>query len=945
MPRKTMIEAIRDAMDVMMERDDNVVVFGEDVGYLRRRVPLHAGPAGRSTARAAASTRRSANSASSAPPSAWRPTGCGPASRSSSPTTCIRPTTRSCRRRRGCATARTAQFTCPLVVRMPTGGGIFGGQTHSQSPEALFTHVSGLKTVVPSNPVRRQGPADRGDRGSRSGDLPRAEAALQRPVRRPPRPAGDAVVEASSSARCRTATTPCRSARPRSGAQGAAVTVLAYGTMVYVAEAAAAETGIDAEIIDLRTLLPLDLETIVASVQKTGRCVDRARGDADLGLRRGAVGAGAGELLLPSRGAGRARRRLGHALSACAGMGLLPRPGPRRPRAARDRDGGVRWREHVIKLPDVGEGVAEAELVEWHVKVGDLVREDTVLAAVMTDKATVEIPSPVDGDRRGAGRRGRATSCGRLRAGPPGGRRARATRKCAGQRRAKRRRRRRRRPSRPHAAPAPERLSPSAARRAPRRRSRRAPLGAAAAARREAARLAGGAPARARGRRRSAPGARQRPGRPHHPRGPRRLPARRPAGRDVPAGRAANTAVEDVKVVGLRRRIAEKMAESQARIPHFTYVEEVDVTALEELRATLNAENRQDRPKLTLLPFLMRALVQGDRRPARAERALRRRGRRSSHQHAGVHIGIATQTPAGPDGAGGAPLPRRSICGTAPPRCSGSPKRRATGTATRDELTGSTITITCLGALGGIVTTPVINHPEVAIVGVNKMVVRPVWHGAQFVPRKMMNLSSSLRSPRHRRLGRGALRPAHQGPARDAGDDLHRGVSHDRDRLPRCWSSAAGPAAMSAAIRAGQLGLDTVLVERRPRRAGRHLPQRRLHSVEGADPCRRRIRQASRTWRQARAPLGICGRAPTLDLARTIAWKDGIVGRLTSGVAGLLKKARVKIVAGLGDDFATARPPRSRPRPARRSIRAEHVVIATGSEPVDAAGRCRSAAA
>ena len=88
------------------------------------------------------------------------------------------------------------EFTCPIVVRMPTGGGIFGGQTHSQSPEALFTHVSGLKTVVPSNPLRRQGPADRRDRGPRSGDLPRAEAALQRPLRRPSRPAGHALVEA-----------------------------------------------------------------------------------------------------------------------------------------------------------------------------------------------------------------------------------------------------------------------------------------------------------------------------------------------------------------------------------------------------------------------------------------------------------------------------------------------------------------------------------------------------------------------------------------------------------------------------------------------------------------------------------------------------------------------------------------------------------------------------
>ena len=181
-----------------MERDDNVVVFGEDVGYFGGVFRCTAGPAAEVRHAAAASTRRSTSSASSAPRSAWRPTGCGPASRSSSPTTCIRPTTRSSRRRRACATARPASSPCPIVVRMPTGGGIFGGQTHSQSPEALFTHVSGLKTVVPSNPLRRQGPADRRDRGRRPGDLPRAEAALQRPVRRPSRPAGHAVVEASA---------------------------------------------------------------------------------------------------------------------------------------------------------------------------------------------------------------------------------------------------------------------------------------------------------------------------------------------------------------------------------------------------------------------------------------------------------------------------------------------------------------------------------------------------------------------------------------------------------------------------------------------------------------------------------------------------------------------------------------------------------------------------
>ena len=179
--------------------------------------------------------------------------------------------------------------------------------------------------------------------------------------------------------------------------EGAAVTVLAYGTMVYVAEAAAEETGIDAEIIDLRTLLPLDLDDDRRIGQKTGRCVIVHEATLTSGFGAELSALVQETLLLSSRGAGHARGRLGHALSACAGMGLLPRPGPRRPGAARN-DGGVTMAEHVIKLPDVGEGVAEAELVEWHVKVGDLVREDTMLAAVMTDKATVEIPSPVEGE-------------------------------------------------------------------------------------------------------------------------------------------------------------------------------------------------------------------------------------------------------------------------------------------------------------------------------------------------------------------------------------------------------------------------------------------------------------------------------------------------------------------------------------------------------------------
>jgi 2-oxoisovalerate dehydrogenase E2 component (dihydrolipoyl transacylase) len=207
-------------------------------------------------------------------------------------------------------------------------------------------------------------------------------------------------------------------------------------------------------------------------------------------------------------------------------------------------------------------------------------------------------------------------------------------------------------------------------------------------------------------------------------------------------GLQARTSVEDVKVVGLRRQIAEKVSIASSRIPHITYVEEIDVTALEELRATLNKQKRDEQPRLTLLPFLMRAMVRTVTEQPNLNAILDDEAG-VLHQHAGVHIGIAAQTPAGLM----VPVVKHAEaldlwgCAAEVSRLSEAAKA---GTATRDELTGSTITITSLGALGGIATTPIINHPEVAIVGVNKISVRPVWDGSAFIPRKMMNLSSSF---------------------------------------------------------------------------------------------------------------------------------------------------------------------------------------------------------
>ena len=202
------------------------------------------------------------------------------------------------------------------------------------------------------------------------------------------------------------------------------------------------------------------------------------------------------------------------------------------------------------------------------------------------------------------------------------------------------------------------------------------------------------------------------------------------------------SAVEDVKVIGLRRRIAEQMAVAHARIPHITYVEEVDVTALEELRETLNRRKRKEQPRLTLLPFLMRAMVSAIAKQPRLN-ALFDDEAGVIHQHAGVHIGVAAQTSAGLL----VPVVRHveSLdlwdCAAEVARLAEAAR---TGTATREELSGSTITITSLGAMGGVVSTPIINHPEVAIVGVNKIMMRPVWDGSGFIPRKMMNLSSSF---------------------------------------------------------------------------------------------------------------------------------------------------------------------------------------------------------
>ena len=422
---------------------------------------------------------------------------------------------------------------------------------------------------------------------------------------------------------------------------------------------------------------------------------------------------------------------------------------------------------HVIKMPDIGEGIAEVELVGWHVKVGDTVAEDQPLADVMTDKATVEIPSPVVGRVVALGGEvGQVMAVGgeliRLEVEGEGNVKGDAAAQ---------------KPQAAAAAPAPA-ASASAAAPA---KADKAPAGGVAgqiaaslqssAAAPQTPSAPSAPPSRAAAAR-QAPAATRQPGEK-----PLASPAVRkrawdlgielrfvhgsgPAGRvmheDLDAylqGQGAATAArgpayaerndeEQVPVIGLRRKIAQKMAESKRRIPHFSYVEEIDVTELEDLRVSLNAKFGESRGKLTLLPLLARAMVIALRDfPQINARYDDEAGQVT--RYGAVHIGIATQS----DGGLMVPVMRhaetRDLWSMAA-EIGRLAQAVRSGGAGRDELSGSTITITSLGPLGGIVTTPVINHPEVGIVGVNRIVERPAFRNGAVVARKLMNLSSSF---------------------------------------------------------------------------------------------------------------------------------------------------------------------------------------------------------
>jgi 2-oxoisovalerate dehydrogenase E2 component (dihydrolipoyl transacylase) len=393
---------------------------------------------------------------------------------------------------------------------------------------------------------------------------------------------------------------------------------------------------------------------------------------------------------------------------------------------------------YVFKLPDLGEGTVSAEIVGWRVKPGDTVAEDDVVVEVMTEKAAVEVPAPVGGRvvsttgapgdtvPVGAELIVLETEGGAASAAVP------ATKTAA-----------------PHSAPAPAAqpavsvASGSNGASAPHAPAGRSTRVATSPAVRRRAHEAGVDLRQVAG---SGPNGRIVPGDLEAYVTQRAAPTPlRSAPKPVPAAPRAATAraaTEEIKVIGLRRLIAQRMTDAKRNIPHFAYVEELDVTELESLRRHLNAKPPAGAASLTYLPFLGLALV----------RVLREFPQCNAHydaergvlvRYAAVHLGVATQTPDGlkvpvvHDAQGldlwqlAAEIRRVS-------------EAARTNKAKREELTGSTITITSLGKLGGIASTPIINAPEVAIIGVNRAVERPMVVDGAIAIRRTMNLSSSF---------------------------------------------------------------------------------------------------------------------------------------------------------------------------------------------------------
>jgi 2-oxoisovalerate dehydrogenase E2 component (dihydrolipoyl transacylase) len=361
--------------------------------------------------------------------------------------------------------------------------------------------------------------------------------------------------------------------------------------------------------------------------------------------------------------------------------------------------------QYVFKMPDLGEGTVDAEIVAWHTKPGDAVAEDQLIVEVMTDKAAVEVPAPISGrvvsitgtpgDKVAVGSPLIVFEVGEGNAPSDAASTAAPMQSAAP-------------PVPAPTAPPPARPGRVMASPANRRRAREAGI--------DLATVVG-----------SGPGGRIVRG-----------------DLDSADGRSATSGLEtsEIKVIGLRRLIAERMSEAKRNIPHFAYVEEVDVTELEALRRHLNLSPPAGAAALSYLPLVVKALTRVlDSFPQC--NVLYDAARGVLVRHRAVHVGIATQTPDGlkvPVVRNAHALGLWEVAG----EIRRLAERARSGKATRDELSGSTITVTSLGKLGGIASTPIINAPEVAIIGLNKAVERPVVHQGAVVVRRIMNLSSSF---------------------------------------------------------------------------------------------------------------------------------------------------------------------------------------------------------
>jgi len=385
--------------------------------------------------------------------------------------------------------------------------------------------------------------------------------------------------------------------------------------------------------------------------------------------------------------------------------------------------------QFTFKMPDLGEGTVDAEIVAWHTKPGDTVSEDQLIVEVMTDKAAVEVPAPVSG---------RVVSV----TGAPGDKVAVGSPLIVFELSESAR------PPEAAAAPAASAVAPAVKTAAP---TAAPAVKAAAPAPASVAKPAAptSAPAARQGRVMTSPANRRRASEAgidlttvagSGPGGRIMRADLQTAAPPPPKAEAADTT--EIKVIGLRRLIAERMSEAKRNIPHFAYVEEVDVTELESLRMHLNTSRSKDAGSLSYLPLVVMALTRVIESFPQCN-VLYDAARGVLIRHRAVHVGIATQTP---DGLKVPVVRNAQALGLweVAAEIRRLAERARTNKATREELVGSTITVTSLGKLGGIASTPIINAPEVAIIGLNKAVERPVVYQGAIAVRRIMNLSSSF---------------------------------------------------------------------------------------------------------------------------------------------------------------------------------------------------------